>query len=261
MSNLVVSEFTGEQMALIKSTVAKNATDDELRLFLYRCKIMDLDPLKSGQIHFVKYGTSPGTIIVGIEGFRSRAAKTKKHVGTKRGVLRDSAGKCVGAWCEVYRDDWKECAREEVSLSEYNTGKAQWAKMPETMIKKVAEAAALRMAFPDELGGVYTNEEMDQASEPIQSKDPSNESYRKTPVVTNVTSQPKENIQSLPEPLFTESVDEDLALVEAIVTFEEKSLAKESGFSWDKASKKWLKEMSRQEFEGNWPFEVRVVNP
>jgi hypothetical protein len=35
--------------------------------------------------------------------------------------------------------------------------------MKETMIKKVAEAAALRMAFPDDLGGTYINEEMAQA--------------------------------------------------------------------------------------------------
>jgi phage recombination protein Bet len=166
MSNLVAhssGELSADQMNLIKATVAKGATDDELKLFLYRCKHMGLDPLKPGQIHFVKYGNSPGTIIVGIDGFRARAAATGKHAGTKRGVLRDDKGKCIGAFCEVYRSDWKECAREEVSLSEYNTGKAQWAKMPETMIKKVAEAAALRMAFPDELGGVYSDDEMAQA--------------------------------------------------------------------------------------------------
>jgi phage recombination protein Bet len=162
----IASDFTREQLELIKSTVAKGATDDELKLFLYRCTHMGLDPLKPGQVHFVKYGTNPGTVIVGIDGFRSKAAKTKLHTGTKRGVLRDDKGKCIGAWCEVYRKDWTECAREEVSLVEYNSGKSNWLKMPETMIKKVAEAAALRMAFPDELGGVYSDDEMSQA-EPI----------------------------------------------------------------------------------------------
>lgn len=164
MSNLVVTQnYNREQINLIKATVAKNATDSEMELFLYRCKNMDLDPLKPGQIHFVKYGQNPGSIVVGIDGFRSKAAKTGKHVGTKRGVVRDDKGKCLGAWCEVYRSDWQHPAREEVSLVEYNAGKAQWLKMPETMIKKVAEAAALRMAFPDELGGLYSPDEMDQA--------------------------------------------------------------------------------------------------
>lgn len=152
-----------DQLALVKSTVAKGATDDELNLFLYRCKNMGLDPLKPGQVHFVKYGSSPGTIIVGIDGFRARAAKTQKHVGTKRGLLRDDKGKCLGAWAEIYRSDWTHPAREEVTFSEYSTGRGQWVKMPETMIKKVAEVAALRMAFPDELGGLYSKDEMDQA--------------------------------------------------------------------------------------------------
>jgi len=165
MSNLtVVHDMTKDQLELIKSTVAKNATTDELNLFLYRCKHMGLDPLKPGQIHFVKYGSGAGTIVVGIDGFRSKAAATGKHSGTKRGVIRDDAGRCVGAWAEVYRSDWQHPAREEVSLFEYNKGGGNWAKMPETMIKKVAEVAALRMAFPDDLGGVYSDDEMDQAA-------------------------------------------------------------------------------------------------
>jgi phage recombination protein Bet len=156
-------EWTPEQLDLITRTIAKGASKDELQLFLYRCKNLGLDPLKPGQIYFIKYGNSPGTIVVGIEGFRSRAARTGKLSGIKRGAIRNAAGVLVGAFAEIYRSDWKECAREEVPLSEYNTSKGNWAKMPETMIKKVAEAAALRMAFPDDLGGVYTKEEMDQA--------------------------------------------------------------------------------------------------
>jgi phage recombination protein Bet len=159
---LTNQDFTKEQLDLIKNTVAKTATNEELGLFLYRCKNMGLDPLKPGQVHFIKYGSNPGTIVVGIDGFRSRAARTGKLVGIKRGVIRDDSGRCVGAWCEVYRSDWHHPAREEVSLSEYNSGRGQWSKMPETMIKKVAEASALRMAFADDLGGLYSDDEMEQ---------------------------------------------------------------------------------------------------
>lgn len=167
--DLVNHEWSPEQLQLITDTVAKNATPDELKLFLYRCKNMGLDPLKPGHVHFVKYKNrktgewGPGTIIIGIDGFRSRAAATGKHSGTKRGVLRDEKNKCFGAWAEVYRSDWAHPAREEVSLAEYNTGYEMWARMPETMIKKVAEVAALRMAFADDLGGMYSDDEMAQA--------------------------------------------------------------------------------------------------
>ena len=166
MSNeLATIKHTQEQLKLITSTVAKGATADELKLFLYRANNLGLDPLKPGQIHFVKYGNSPGTIVVGIDGLRAKANRTGKLNGIKRGALRDESGKLIGGWAEVYRTDWQEPAREEVPLSEYSTGKGPWQKMPETMIKKVAEAAALRMAFPDEFGGVYVAEEMAQETQ------------------------------------------------------------------------------------------------
>jgi len=140
--------------------VAKGATDLELQLFLHRCKNMGLDPLKPGQIHFIKFGNTPGSIVVGIDGLRAKAMSTGKLSGIKRGILRNQRGECVGAWAEIYRQDWNHPAREEVNLAEYNTGKNLWARMPETMIKKVAESQALRMAFPDELGGAYSHEEI-----------------------------------------------------------------------------------------------------
>lgn len=167
MSNLVQAiplDYTQEQLRLITATVAKGASPDELKLFLYRCKNLGLDPLKPGQIHFVKYGSNPGTIVIGIEGFRSIAARTLKLSGIKRGVIKDSEDNLIAGWAEVYRSDWKEPAREESPIQEYNTGKGIWATKPETMIKKVAEAAALRMAFPDDLGGVYETAEMEKAA-------------------------------------------------------------------------------------------------
>lgn len=157
------TQWTPEQLKLIVDTVARGASNDELKLFLYRCQHMGLDPLKPGMVHFIKYGTSPGTIVVGIEGFRSIAARTGKVSGIERGVHRDNEGRVVAGWCKVYRSDWNHPAHEEVPFEEYTTGKGPWSKMPATMIKKVAEAAALRMAFPDDLGGVYERSEMDQA--------------------------------------------------------------------------------------------------
>lgn len=153
-----------DQVEFIKKNVAPQATPQEFGLFVARCKMLGLNPLLPGEIHFVKYGNRPGTIIVGIEGFRKRAQRTGQLAGIKREVIRDDKGKCTGARVTIYRKDWTQPAIEEVSLAEYSTGANNWAKMPETMIKKVAEVSCLRMAFSDELGGLYAPEEMDQAT-------------------------------------------------------------------------------------------------
>lgn len=167
--------FNREQVELIKRTVAVGATDDELKLFLYVAKKRGLDPLTK-QIYFIKRKrTNPvtkkyediATIQTGIDGFRLIASRTGQLSGIRRGVIKEG-DRLVGGWAEVYRNDWQHPAREEVSLQEYmpvREGKPQglWATMPETMIKKVAEAAALRMAFPEPLSGIYSDDEMAQA--------------------------------------------------------------------------------------------------
>ena len=71
----------------------------------------------------------------------------------------------IGGWAEVAFTDGKKPAYVELALSDYSTGKSNWAKMPGVMIEKCAKAGAWRLAYPDEFGGMYTGEEMDQKVE------------------------------------------------------------------------------------------------
>jgi phage recombination protein Bet len=170
MSNLAVigknkdlAEYTQDQLQLIINTVTRGATPDELQLFLYRCSLMKLNPLKPGQIFFIKYGQT-ATIVVGIEGFRNIANRSGRHVSTNRGVIREN-GEITYGWCRVKRLDSNGNEQEfyeETPMAEYfNPSNPSWKKMKETMIKKCSEAACLRMAYPDDLGGVFIEEEKD----------------------------------------------------------------------------------------------------
>lgn len=170
-------DFDREQIDLIKRTVALGATDAELKLFLYTAKSRGLDPLVR-QIHFVKRGDA-GTIQVGIDGYRLIADRTRQYVGQDEPVFDGNLGgypeKCTvvvwklveGIRCSfpgvAYWAEYVPLYRGEVS--------AMWRKMPRTMLAKCAEAQALRKAFPAELSGIYTEEEMAQAdhdSRPVQ---------------------------------------------------------------------------------------------
>lgn len=172
--------FTNDQVDLIKSTIAKGATDDELKLFLHFARRTGLDPLAK-QIYFQKRRNNKTqkddlTIITGIDGYRLIADRTGKYVGNDDPVF-DNENQPRKATVTVYkmiggvRCPFTASARWE----QYFPGDAMgfmWRKMPHLMLGKCAEALALRKAFPAELSGVYIKEEMDQAqaedSRPIQ---------------------------------------------------------------------------------------------
>lgn len=161
-----LAKFTKEELDLIKQTVAKDATDQELSLFLYTASMRGLNPL-TRQIHFVKRG-GQGTIQTGIDGFRLIAERTGKYApGTKPTIFEyDSKGNLLRA--TVFGIKIMNGQAFEFSaiakFNEYRVDTNQiWRKMPETMLEKCAEAKLLRKGFPEELSGLYTNEEMAQA--------------------------------------------------------------------------------------------------
>ena len=165
-----VGGLTRDQVDLVKRTIAKGASDDELALFVQQCNRTGLDPF-SKQIYWIKRGGN-ASIQVSIDGFRVIADRSGELDGQEVHWCGPD-GAWVDVWLAkeppaasrvlVYR---KGCQRPFPGVArwaEYNAGGNMWSKMPATMIAKCAESLALRKAFPQELSGLYTTDEMGQA--------------------------------------------------------------------------------------------------
>ena len=188
-----VSQFSQEDIELIRDTICKGSTDTEFKLFMNQARTTGLNPL-ARQVFAVKRWDSSlkrevMSIQVSIDGFRLIAERTGKYAGQvgpfwcgEDGVWKDvwlSDKLPTAAKVGALRSDFKEpcwgVARFE-SYAQYKKDGGltrMWESMPDLMISKCSESLALRKAFPQELSGLYTSDEMAQATpeekEPTQS--------------------------------------------------------------------------------------------
>jgi len=155
-----VSGLTQDQIDVLRRTICRELSDDELLLFLARCQRRGLDPFEDVSVW--KDADGKMTLQARIDWMRMRSRLSGHFRGLRVDLLPspDDPARIVGARCTVTRDDVPDPFVAEVLLKEFDKGNRAWRQMPETMIKKVAESHALRAAFPEELHGVYETSEI-----------------------------------------------------------------------------------------------------
>lgn len=182
-------EWNQRRVEFVRQHLCGGAPDAEASAFIEICKRRGLAP-EEKQVYLIKRRTKDesGKFVdiwtpqTGIDGYRLMADRTGKYAGSDDPVFHDEAEFTTG------KDDWKKQVIHPMAATvtvwkivdgvrcpfsatarwrEYYPGDKQgkfWHTMPYTMLGKCAEALALRKAFPADLSGIYTNEEMDQAN-------------------------------------------------------------------------------------------------
>lgn len=193
--------YDARTIALIRRTVAADTTDDEFNMFAHMARHLRLDPLRRQIFAFVYNKNNPNkrrmSIIVAIDGFRAIADRTGAYrpdedepsyefdpalrgANNPAGLVKATVRVhkfAHGAWHKVtasaywdeyapLKDEWRdnpETGRGEKTGRQTLDTSGNWGKMPRLMLAKVAEALALRKAWPDDLANVYAAEEMDRS--------------------------------------------------------------------------------------------------
>ena len=172
--------FTDQQIAALQQLGLGANSRGDIEQFFHVAKATGLDPFRR-EIYMITRNTKQGkkaTIQTGIDGYYKIADRATRASGGTWGIPETK-------WCgpdNQWRDIWLEQTPPAgvmvtverdgsrfvatATFAEYNAGTPLWQKMPARMLAKCAEALAIRKAFPGDLSGLYTSEEMMQADSP-----------------------------------------------------------------------------------------------
>ena len=187
------ASFTTQQVAVLRHMGVEGAPAEDLEVFFHACKRSGLDPFLK-QIHMIKrmvwnpqtqQKEPRWTIQTGIDGYRlmgRRAADRARQDmwvgepewlhddGTWRPAWTKRWGAPIAARVKVYRGGHSFTGianfDEYVQTKQNGSPVAMWEQRPAGQIAKCAEALAWRLAFPQDMAGVYIDDEMHQADNP-----------------------------------------------------------------------------------------------
>lgn len=172
--------LTPQQIQLVKDTVARGCTDDELRLLLYMAQRYGLDPLRH-EIWCIKMKQGePALIMTGRDGFLKIAMRDPGYAGLQAFVVKAgdlfeidamsgevthkfaasaarSKAPILGAWARAWHKERPPMV-SFVEFDEYRRETPTWRSNPSAMIQKVAEVFVLRRQF--NVSGLVAHEEI-----------------------------------------------------------------------------------------------------
>lgn len=188
MNAPVVFEANGEEIKLTGHTVANyltrgngQVTEQEIVMFINLCKFQKLNPFLN-EAYLIKFGQSPAQIVVSKEAFMKRAESHPQYAGQSAGIIVERNGELVeiegavkaskdiliGGWATIYRKDRERPTVVKISLEEFGKSQATWKDMPQNMIRKSAIVNALREAFPEHVGAMYSEDEVQTEPRNVQ---------------------------------------------------------------------------------------------
>ncbi len=163
-------------------------SDAEVGRFIMVCKHRQLNPWV-GDCWLLGYDTYKDrvlgppkfSIVVAVQALMKRAELNPNFDGIESGIVVDRNGEIVerpgdlivngetllGGWAIVHRKDKTKPFYQRLSIAPYDKGTPQWKSDPCGMISKCSEAAALRQAFPSDIGGIYLEQELHSDQETL----------------------------------------------------------------------------------------------
>ena len=174
--------ITEPQWRTLKSSLYPGASSDSVLMVIDYCHARKLDPMKR-PCHIVPVEVKVGDkyewreiVMPGIYELRTTAQRTGLYVGHSPAGIRPAitvGGIVAPEWCAMVFYRWHDAIggrvefpvrtlfREVVAKDRSGKVNCRWSRAPVQMLTKCCEAAGLREAFPDEIGGEHSAEEMD----------------------------------------------------------------------------------------------------
>ena len=183
--------FTPQQVAALHQIGVEDATPGDLAVFFHQVQRTGLDPF-ARQIYMIGRRQKQGnqwvtkqTIQTGIDGFRLIARRACDRTKETLSISQPYYATPDGKWLDFWPFDTPPVAakvmvkrgggefpavamfREYAGTTRDGSLTRMWADKPSVMIGKCAEALALRKAFPLDLSGLYTAEEMNASDSDV----------------------------------------------------------------------------------------------
>jgi phage recombination protein Bet len=203
MNAITRFDMTSRQIALVKTTVAKDTNAEEFNLYLEVANAKGLDPFLGQIIPMVfnkdKADKRKMTIIISRDGQRVIAQRCGDYRPASEPVIYDTDKTLMsplnpqgivsattylwkqdqksGEWFKVagqafweefapVSDEWvydEAAGKRKPSGKKVLDSSGNWCRMPRLMIAKCAEMQALRAGWPEQFTGMYDEAEMDRA--------------------------------------------------------------------------------------------------